>query len=507
MNEEFLSYLLEYGGFAQTEEELSCRLAVWGVSKEEYYRVKRAKQRAEVLGLAYWPALASGPRIDPRAYLVAERVLAKKVGARYGEIGPNGNVSNGGWDSRDHNGISARYVAHMWWAAGCRDGGKFRLQLESDIVACKGDSLPWLRNYVRGRRWLSDNFILWLPLSRKAVAVLGRLSPELRHAAVYAHIVRGYWSFSPRIRIRDLDWDAVRRAQEMLPSGNPRVRAALSGLLRAASILGVEANEATVAAALAPAYPRLPLKLARRLVLGESPVQLSSGLLSRNEAHEWCTAGAPSIPEWLADYLGVPRHRSVKVVRWLAHCRQSGRWPALERQREVRLPGGEMRIWSVIDVLDEIQDDDILSGRDSVDAVVRRVAQRHGEAWIEKTLEDHRVLAPLPAWANNLPSGVRILLTPAQLARDGNEMDHCVGSYAQAVERGQCHILAITTRHGRSTVELSPDLLVVQHYGPRNTMPPRRNETLLCAFLARLNRKSPSSLPPPSSPWRCDMRR
>ena len=53
--------------------------------------------------------------------------------------------------------------------------------------------------------------------------------------------------------------------------------------------------------------------------------------------------------------------------------------------------------------------------------------------------------------------------TPAELAREGKEMDHCVGGYAGAVERGQCHILAIKTRQGRSTVELSPRLVVLQH--------------------------------------------
>jgi len=230
--------------------------------------------------------------------------------------------------------------------------------------------------------------------------------------------------------------------------------------------------------------------LARRLVLGESPARLSGGILSRKEAHEWCAAGAPPINDWLADRLGVPRHRSVKVIRWLAHCRQSGRWAALERQREVCLPGGGVRIWAVIDILDEIQDADIHTGKDSVDAVLRRAAQRKGEAWLEKAMQDHRILAPLPRWAQKLPKGVRILRTPSQLAREGREMSHCVGGYAQAVERGQCHILAISTRHGRSTVELAPNLDIVQHYGPRNGAPPQRNEALLRAFLARVNQQS-----------------
>ena len=490
MDKEILLGLLEYEEAVKEKrrarEELARRLADQGMTLAEYFRIRRARQRAEALGLAYWPALAFGPKIDPWAYVIADRVLAEKAGARYGETTPDGTVSHGGWDSCGHHGLSPAMVASMWYAAGCRDGGKYRLQVASGVLARKGDTLPWLRNYVRGHRWLVSNR-LWLPLSRKAIAVLGRLSPELRWAAVRSfdrNDVRGV------IRVRDLDWDAVRRTQEMLRGGSPRARAAVAGLRRAAQLLGVEPGEAAVAAALAPAYPNLPLPYARRIALGESPVQLSGGALTRREAHEWCVAGAPAITEWLADHLGVPRHRSIKVIRWLAHCRQSGRWPALERQREVRLPGGEMRIWSVIDVLDEIQDEDVYTDKDSVDAVIRRAAQRKGEAWLDKAMQDHRILAPLPHWAQKLPRGVRILRTPSQLAREGREMSHCVGGYAQAVERGQCHILAISTRHGRSTVELAPhNLTVVQHRGPNNVSPPRRNEALLRAFLARVNRQ------------------
>lgn len=455
-----------------------------GCSVGDLFAHQRVRKRARALGLAYWPALAYGPKIDPSAYLAAERVLASKTGGVYGETLPDGSRHRGGWDSWGHYGLSAENIAQMWYAAGCRDGGKFRLQVASGVIAKKGDTLPFVKNYVRGARWLSANR-LWLRLphlSRKAIATLGRLSPELRRAAITD--VAG----DKKIRVRDLNWSRVARAQKMLAtSGNIRVRAAMAGMRRAAVLLDVCPSRENVAAALAPAYPRLPLTLARRLALGESPVQLADGQLTRREAHEWALAGAPEIGTWLAERLDVPTHRSVRVIRWLAHCRQTGRWDAIERDRIARIPGGETRRYSALSVLDEIQDDDIVIGTDSVDAVLQRSAQRLGEAWLTAQMSDHRVLAPLPSFAKNLPRGTRILRTPADLARESIEMSHCVGGYRDAVERGQCHILAIASRAGRSTVELSPTTLaVVQHRGPSNSVPPAKHEKLLRAWLARI---------------------
>jgi len=179
-------------------------------------------------------------------------------------------------------------------------------------------------------------------------------------------------------------------------------------------------------------------------------------------------------------------------MRWLAYCRQSGKWAALERERKTRLPGGGVQTWSVLRVLDEIQDDDIHTGREGVNTVIQRAIKRHQEAWVERVLRDHRELAPLPSWAHELPPGMRILRTPAELVREGQEMNHCVGKFVSAVELGRCHILAISTEQGRSTVELTPDLRIYQHRGPEDDDPPQRNVTLLRAFLARVIRKQQS---------------
>ncbi len=461
-----------------------------------------AKRRARAVGLAYWPAVARGaPRIDATAYAVAEQVMAARDAASvWGTKMPDGSMARGGWDSAGHYGLSAQQVARMWYAAGCRDSGKFRLQVFHGEAARKGDSLPFARNDLRGLRGLGHRASnpAGLNLARKAVAALGRLSAPLRAAALKggqqpdAHRCGAGHRVNATVRIRDLNWGEVARVQGLLAADQTgRVQAALSGVRRAAELLGCGANEPAVARALAPAYPALPLDLARRMALGETPAALSGDLLDRKEAHAWAAEGAPEgVAGWLCARLGVPSVRSVRVARWLAEVRRSGRWSAMERERAVRVPGeAEPRRYTALSVLDEVQDGDILTGRDSVDAVLQRSAQRLGEAWLTAASSDHRQLASRPAWAKHLPRQMRLLDTPAALAREGKDMAHCVGGYANAVERGQCYIIAISTRFGRSTVELSTTLGVSQHKGHGNSRPAARNQTLLRAWLARMTKE------------------
>ena len=184
--------------------------------------------------------------------------------------------------------------------------------------------------------------------------------------------------------------------------------------------------------------------------------------------------------------------RSVKILRWLetvAGC--VSRRESLTRIRTAQAPGGQRREFCALDVLDEFQDADILTGKDSVSTVLERAAQRLGDNWMSEQMKDFRVLAPVPAWAHKLPRGVRLLNTPAALATEGKEMGHCVGGYRDAVSNGQSHILAIDCGHGRrSTVELSPAMAVLQHKAASNRSPARRNQQLLQAFLNRLKRSS-----------------
>jgi hypothetical protein len=189
--------------------EIRRRAAAHHMTVQEYLRHREIRRYAAELGLAYWPALAYGPRVDPRAYVIAERLLAHKAGARWGEVLPDGSTSHGGWDSWGHYGLSAGDVAHMWRAAGCRNSAKFRLQVGSGIAARKGDSLSFTAAYIKGWRWLQANRLDWrLNLSRKAVATLGRLTWYSRWAAI-SGLAPGQ-----KLRPRDLNWAAVKVAQK-----------------------------------------------------------------------------------------------------------------------------------------------------------------------------------------------------------------------------------------------------------------------------------------------------
>jgi hypothetical protein len=71
------------------------------------------------------------------------------------------------------------------------------------------------------------------------------------------------------------------------------------------------------------------------------------------------------------------------------------------------------------------------------------------------------------------------------LVAEGQYMQHCVGGYVEAAQRGECYIISIQTAAGRSTAELSPSRGVVQHRGIKNSAPARANEELLQRWLQR----------------------
>lgn len=497
----------------EAREDMEYVLSAWNRSKElnidpiakievqNRRKIQRMKRTAESLGLAYWPALYHGG-CDPRAYVYAERVLYKIHGTTYGERDEYGDFLRGGWDSAGYYGISPWTVRKMWFASGCKLTRKFWHQVETGTLAKKGDSFPWFVHYARGVRWLTEHRIssdlYGLVISRKAIAALGKLSPELRRVALGDRLNPEVRDQLPReeawkpIRIRDLDWEGVRRVRDMLLKAKDpsRLRAALSGERRACNILGTDLDH--LVEALTPNYSRITIGVARRITLGESPVQISGGILTKAEAHLWMSHGAPQdINEWLADQYGLPNHRSVKVLRWLQHCKTTGRWSAVEREREAHVPGEvRPRRYSLLSVVDEVHDVDIVTGKDSVDAVLQRTAERLGDMWLNKQMGDHRLLVKSPAWVKTLPKGVRFLNTPAQLAQEGKEMGHCVGGYRDAVETGQCYILSIRTNCDRSTAEINTRTLGInQHRSYSNRTVHKRQDQYLKALLNRIIRQ------------------
>lgn len=364
------------------------------------------------------------------------------------------------------------------------------------------------------RRWVSAGRWAWAELlDIGALAALGRLCPEGQQAVLDAAAEGGLaaWAVNgggsvraryllPAIEAARPTLDAlespaggrVRLARAMEP-GESALGHRAASLARAAG-LDPECGPAALSPYLAPAYPAVPMEVARRICLGESPRQISGGVLTSREAHRWCLDGAPSVTMWLQrEVLGrrdavLPDLRDPEVIRWLAAVHRRGGWGQLTRERPVTLPGGETASWRALDRTDEIQSEDLDRGeRTRVDDAFASAARRAEEAWNSSAREGHQVLAPTPQGWRPYRRVMRVLNTRSLLAHEGREMGHCVGGYADAVRKGQCVILSLRLpRKGvRSTAELALDGRVRQHSGQKNTPPHPVLERVLRRFVER----------------------
>ncbi|GIW89651.1 MAG: hypothetical protein KatS3mg109_0083 [Pirellulaceae bacterium] len=471
-------------------------IRLWSSHELQTEKLKiRAKTMAEKNAIKVWPALI-GISCDPKAIKIAEEVLAAEHGSYYGRQ-EDGSFSYAGWDQQEYHGLSGRQVQEMWFAAGCRDGRKFRLQLKLRMVATAGESCAAFLQRVRGERWLSSNQDVIPPgwFSKKAIRVLGRVSPVARRVLTIGMDIQG------RIRIRHLNWDLWRKIRPAVEAENPRVIVAFQGTRAALVTAGIrseirsdkpsDAEISQLVRFICPAYPEAELDQARQLVAGRTPMELSGGVLSRKEAHDWLTNYARYSPvEYLerrvSEMVGRPvRHRSVAVLRWVENVCRNDPEPLL-RVRRFHTDALGWREVSVYDILDEVSDRDIPTGREGVHRVMEAVAGRMSQEALDRAMKETQRLAAVAAWSKKLPKGVRLLNTPRELAVEGQEMGHCVAGYADAVARGQCYILSVSTKDGRSTVELSPTLDIIQHRGKDNGRPPRWHKRLIQAWVRRM---------------------
>ena len=473
--------------------------------------------------------------IDPLAYLAAAQFLARHaVVSRDGSrFTPGSRVAgtdqHGGWDASGHWGVSAELVRRAWFLAGCRASRKFFILLADAPEgrtcgmferACKGDTAldlirmrralrrhwAWGVQYDRGdARHVSETMG-----SRRVLMVLGRLSAPLHRAALLALAGQPL-----PLRVRDLPWQAVADAQRaLLADTSGRVRLALTGRRGQAELLygpGGRCCDETVVAALCPAYPRVSLEDARRIALGARPVDLAGGQLTATEAHRWLSTDPAADPgEFgarlaLADWTIADRHgraitfRDAAVARWLrTRIERDGAeavTDALSVEYVAHGPAGEERTWTPLDVLDLVQPQDVRTARDGIRTVVMRALERVDAeklaAHLKAEAEHRRPLCAVPRWAQRLPRSVSLLRSTAELVAEGDALQHCVGGYSAAVESGRCLILSVRSRHGRSTVELSPDgRRIYQHRAERNCEPHRRHAQIIRALTARNARKS-----------------
>src|SRR5690606_31293029 len=111
------------------------------------------------------------------------------------------------------------------------------------------------------------------------------------------NVQNGEYRF-PKIRIRDLNWEAVARVQRQIAKDRSgRVRVAWSKGMRrttlfAHALAGREPDShfpfsAELPRWLCPRYPLVSIEQAAKLARGATPRSLSNNELSASEAHEW----------------------------------------------------------------------------------------------------------------------------------------------------------------------------------------------------------------------------
>ena len=265
------------------------------------------------------------------------------------------------------------------------------------------------------------------------------------------------------------------------------------------------------------ALPSRHIDISARLVLGETPAQITG--LTNAEAHAYFSdrkhgVGIEEPPSWLAIGKGVwpvagkdwrlevsiaRCLRTVPLARWLiAVLNDLPRREALLRKRSERGPHGETIDGAFIERLDELRDADL---RPSVDETFDRAARRMWKATERAMAKKQAPLTVAPRWWKPARCA-KILLSGADLIAEGRDMHHCAATYAGYVARGNCIVISLRVpfynydrrtphctrlRGGldnpsayrtavstwqRSTVEIDRKTLTVhQHKGPSNCEP------------------------------------
>ena len=282
---------------------------------------------------------------------------------------------------------------------------------------------------------------------------------------------------------------------------------------------------------LSEAYPKAPLEIQARLVLGEKTTAVTGGLTAK-EAHEYLSdpppMGSRSNPaSWLLaraelsypdeqtrTHTGVNikqlrlRIDSVPLARWLIdRWKDAAQRDALIKERVERGPHGEEVRGRFIDRVDELKDADLRpSVRDTFMAAGQRMATE-----LEKELKKahkQEPLAPTPHWWRSVRCAT-LLDRPKLIAAEGAEMKHCVANYVPYVRQQRSVLVSLRVRDKlgmlhRSTVEINRQTLeVFQHRGIDNKEPHELNKRALTVMLRRwqaaLRGRQPAAMEEPSA--------
>ena len=181
--------------------------------------VRRGRRIAERIGLHYWPAIAYGPRVDPKAYLVAEKVQSKGwTLPLWGDPMPGTEKkSHGGWDMDGKKGNTPGDIARMWYNAGCKDSPKFRIQVARHTEVPKRITGGRVRDYLRGLAWVeAHSGEITARYTPRAMCALGRISPWARWVATHtASQMLKNEPYKKKVDLNELDWAEVARLQKL----------------------------------------------------------------------------------------------------------------------------------------------------------------------------------------------------------------------------------------------------------------------------------------------------
>lgn len=246
------------------------------------------------------------------------------------------------------------------------------------------------------------------------------------------------------------------------------------------------------------------------LVRGAAPNQIVPEL-TRREGHAWLEAGCPPVQQWYAQSvleLDEIEYELVKgpyshgrtyqmtgrlpVLRWYAAKRNSA---GLSRPRAYTLPTGETIRITLRPFLDQIVEDDLPQGpRTSPDTAFQRLLVRLGVTGLHfrpqndaehqaaqrvfsaaQQREQERLLKlPFPVFPVRVPHpNVQQIPDRASLVQEGNDMGHCVGRYGAHCASGNTYMFSVRVGRHRSTVQITSEGRIVQHYGPHNQEPAR----------------------------------
>lgn len=64
--------------------------------------------------------------------------------------------------------------------------------------------------------------------------------------------------------------------------------------------------------------------------------------------------------------------------------------------------------------------------------------------------------------------GIKFLETVEAIVSEGEQMNHCIGTYAERAVEGRCYLFHAEHEGEQASIEISPSGHVIQSYGPRN---------------------------------------